>query len=145
MDRFRVTQGEQRSDSFAALFNEIQRKLDTAAILQLNFFQPHRIPGLKCRQDFPPQPRLFRKNLSGMASQHLAAGPADKSFGGGADQHRLEVAGEQHHAVLKIGHHLVKVFLQGGEDLFYVAHLASQTINLGGHYAIFIGAPWNGF
>src|SRR5262249_37755777 len=39
-----------------------------------------------------------------------------------------------------IGHHLVEVFLQGGENFFNVAHLPSQPLDLAGDGAVFIGS-----
>jgi len=65
---------------------------------------------------------------------------ADETLRGSADQHHVEVAGKEHDSVLKVGHHLVQVFLQGGEDFFHVAHLPAQAFNLSGDCAVFIGA-----
>ncbi len=50
----------------------------------------------------------------------------------------MGIAGEQHQAVLQIGHDLVHVIFQGGEYLLSIAHLPADVGDLLGDHAVLV-------
>src|SRR5215471_11450007 len=101
MDRFGVAQSQQRSNALTTFFNEVERDLDVAALLVLNLFRGQRRTRSKGLQDGAPQAGVMRKDLGRLTPQDRAARLADKALCRGADQHDVEVTGEEHDAVLK--------------------------------------------
>ena len=73
-----------------------------------------------------------------VSSQQFSARAAEKSFDRSADQHHARIAGEQHQAVLQLGHDLVHVVFQGGKNFLGVAHLAAQVRDLQRDQAVFV-------
>ena len=65
---------------------------------------------------------LFR----GAAQQFLARTP-EESFDRCAHQYDPGIAGEQHEPVLELGHQLIDIVFQSGENFFRIAHLAAQV------------------
>ena len=76
-----------------------------------------------------PRRECAVKYLLNGASQKFRARTAQKPFHRRADQHHARVAREQHQAILQLGHELVDVVLEGGEDFPAVANLAAQVGN----------------
>jgi len=120
--------------------DEIEGHQHAAAVAVVHL---HARKGLMAVNRIPHQPA--ERPLGGedgfhAFAQHLAPGAADKLLGGGADQHHLPVTGEQHQAVLQVGHDLIEVLLQGGENLLNIAKLAAEPVDLGGHHSILVRA-----
>ena len=47
-----------------------------------------------------------------------------------ADQDCAGIVGVEQDAVLQVGHDLIKIFLEGREDFFHVAHAAADAFDL---------------
>ena len=135
-----VTQGEQSSNLGAALLDEVEGELDASAAIALHFALHDGAVFLKSLQDQSTERGRLQENLLDGATQNLAAGTPQEALGGGADQHDPRVAGEQHEAVLQLGHHLLHVVLEGGEDLIGVPHLPPQVGDLQGHQSVLVVA-----
>ena len=65
-------------------------------------------------------------------SQNLVPAEAKKAFDGVADQDGTGIAGEEQDSVFQIGHDLVEVLLQCGEDLLNIAHATAEALDLVG-------------
>ncbi len=139
-DGLGVAHGEQRADGSAALGDEVERELNPASVLDLNLARGNILAQGKGVEHDASEAIGVVEDLFDHPSQHLTAGMADEALGGGADQHDAAVAGEEDESVLQGGHELVEVFLECGEDLADIVHLASEAVDAGADGAEFVGS-----
>ena len=139
-DRLGIANGEQGADGSAALGDEVERELNPPSLLDLNLARGNFLAQGKGVEHDASEASGVVKNLLDHLAEHLAARAADEAFGRGADQHDAAIAGEQDQSILQGGHELVEVFLEGGEDLADIVHLAAETVDAGADGAEFVGS-----
>src|SRR5271166_2651269 len=137
-DRLSIAHGQQRTDALAPLGDEVERYLDAAPILELDF--PLR-DGPMQRESIehnPPEHGGVGKDIFHNLTQNLHSRPSDEPLGRGADQHDMGIAGEQNQAVLQGTHDLVEVSFESAEDFLDISNLAAETVDLGIDHAVFV-------
>ena len=136
--RFGIAHGEQRADRRALFLNEVERHLHAAAIGSVEFVLHQRTLLLECGQNHCAQNRSIGENFFRGASQDFAARAAQKFFRRGAHQHDPRIAREEHEPVLQLGHDLLDVVFQRGENLVGIANLPAQVRDLQRDQADFV-------
>ena len=87
-----------------------------------------------------PKYRIRRKYLFYRPAQQIPPRTPKESFYRSAYEHYPCVTGEQHQTILKIGHDLIDIVFEGGEDFLGIAHLPPQVGDLQGDKTILVVA-----
>src|SRR5579871_290261 len=136
--RFRVAHDEQSADLRVFLLHEIEGNLHALAAGRLELPLRNGALALEGIEEGGTDAGIAVEDFADGAAQQLTPGASEESFDRGADQHDTGITGEEHQAILQLGHELIDVVFQCRENFASVADLASEVGNLERDQSVFV-------